>query len=63
MIMNAFISENDKKIFEEELGPRLPQRIFDAHVHIFDMSCYPKGKTFGPKDYRTWLNGEISQAT
>ena len=44
-----FLTENDRRIYEEELAPRLPQRIFDAHVHVFDHDSFPEGYQFPPK--------------
>jgi uncharacterized protein len=57
----------DRQIFERELREFLPARIFDAHVHFFDKSCFVAGTsfpanhpyhkvggTFGPSDYLAW---------
>ena len=36
------MSENDCRIYREELAPVLPKKIFDAHVHIFRKEYFPE---------------------
>ena len=43
------LNERDRRIYREELAPRLPARIFDAHVHVFDRDFFPPGFTFPPR--------------
>ena len=57
-----FTNENDKQIYREELAPRLPKRIFDAHVHIWDWSSYPPGTTFPERSYKNYTGGTFSLA-
>jgi predicted TIM-barrel fold metal-dependent hydrolase len=39
----------DLVLYEEELRDFLPERIFDAHVHLFDATCLVKGAAFKPR--------------
>lgn len=39
----------DLRLYEQELKGFLPERIFDAHVHLFDASCLKPGATFPPR--------------
>ena len=41
--------ETDRQVYEQELKDFLPEKIFDAHVHLFDESCIPQGYEFPPK--------------
>ena len=65
--MTVDFTEADRQIYERELKGFLPERIFDAHVHLFDRTClhsdvrfpakhcYQKvGGVFSLKDYLTW---------
>jgi predicted TIM-barrel fold metal-dependent hydrolase len=65
--MNDDLQEMDRQIHERELRGFLPSKIFDAHVHFFDASCFVPGTSFpakhpyskvdaafGPFDYLTW---------
>lgn len=42
------ITDNDQKIWTEELRPALPNQIFDAHIHLVKSSSFPPGFSFGP---------------
>lgn len=48
--MTVACTESDRAVYEEELKPFLPRRIFDAHVHLFDRSCLFPGAEFPPKN-------------
>ncbi len=37
--MNVDYNKNDKEIYEKEFRNWLPEKIFDAHIHLFDESC------------------------
>jgi hypothetical protein len=39
----------DDQVWQEELNPFLPLRIFDAHVHLFASGCLQPGSRFPPK--------------
>ena len=43
------VTKLDRKVFAEELQPELPKRLFDAHVHAFDKTCFPEGFSLGEK--------------
>ena len=42
--------QSDQAVYETELKDFLPEKIFDAHVHLFDGSCLPQGYEFPQKD-------------
>ena len=41
--------ETDRIIYREELGPRLPKRILDVHVHAWDKDAFPADFQFPEK--------------
>ena len=43
------LNENDLKIYREELTPRLPGKILDAHVHAWDKDAFPEDFHFAPR--------------
>ena len=43
-------SDADRQVYARELEPFLPKKIFDAHVHLFDQSCFAPGHMFPPKN-------------
>ena len=43
------LTDRDRLLYEEELRPWLPPRIFDAHVHAFPREVFPASYEFGPK--------------
>ena len=55
-----FTNENDRQIYREELAPRLPKRIFDAHVHIWDWNTLPPGTTFPERSYKNYTGGTFT---
>ena len=56
MLMN----DNDRRIYEEELAPRLPGRIFDAHVHIWSAADFPPDFRFPEKSCCRRFGGEFT---
>ncbi len=40
------LTQSDQVVYREELAPKLPCRIFDAHVHVFDHDSLPVGFAF-----------------
>ena len=53
------MSENDCRIYREELAPVLPKKIFDAHVHIFRKEYFPENFTFPEKYVYNKFGGEF----
>ena len=53
------MSENDCRIYREELAPKLPPRIFDAHVHIMRKEYFPEGFTFPERNTFNKFGGEF----
>jgi hypothetical protein len=47
--MGVDFKNTDRQIYEQELEDFLPDKIFDAHVHLFDESCVPEGYEFPTK--------------
>jgi predicted TIM-barrel fold metal-dependent hydrolase len=47
--MDNDFKEMNTKIYKEELAEFLPEKIFDAHIHIFDDSCIKPGHQFPPQ--------------
>lgn len=60
MEIHKMMTETDKKVYEEELRPRLPKRIFDVHVHVFDKSAFPEGFEFPEKNCYNKFSGSFS---
>lgn len=56
----SFLTTNDADIYREELNPRLPRRIFDAHVHIFERNAFPADFAFPPKNCYQRFGGAFS---
>ncbi|MBT3193466.1 MAG: amidohydrolase family protein [Verrucomicrobia bacterium] len=65
--MSYELKARDEAVYENELRGFLPSKLFDAHVHFFDPSCFVPGTsfpathpyskvdcTFGPSDYLEW---------
>ena len=52
------VSDMDRKVFAEELAPRLPKKLFDAHVHVFNKDCFPEGFSLGEKSCYQKFGGE-----
>ncbi len=55
-----FSNDNDRRIYAEELAPRLPAKILDAHVHIWSLNDYPEGFTFKPKSCNNRFGGNFT---
>ena len=36
-------NEHDQVIWDEELSDFVPDRVFDAHIHLFNSAHYPPG--------------------
>lgn len=53
-------TEKDRKIFEQELRDFLPDRIFDAHAHLFDAACFRPGTTLPPKSPYRKFGGRLT---
>lgn len=46
---NVILTERDRELYEHMLKDWLPDRILDAHVHVFDRNCFPADYEFPPK--------------
>ena len=53
------MNERDRIIYREELAPRLPAKIFDAHVHTFSKDFFPEGFEFPPRTCYNKFGGEF----
>ncbi len=54
------VNDNDRKIYAEELAPRLPAKILDAHVHIWSKTDFPADFQFKPGDCCGRFGGEFT---
>ena len=54
------LTDTDRKVYETELRDRLPDRIFDAHVHLLEKKDFPAGFQFKPKAVFGYFQGEFS---
>ena len=52
--------KSDMAVYETELKDFLPEKIFDAHVHLFDESCLPQGYEFPEKDCCRKFGGQFT---
>ena len=43
------LTDRDTRLYEQELRPWLPQRVLDAHVHLFPREAFPADYAFAPK--------------
>ncbi len=59
-IMKIDYTDADKEIYESELRGFLPEKILDAHVHIFDQSCKVPGTEFSPNNVYQKFGGVFS---
>ena len=55
-------NEMDKKIYQEEFANVLPDKIFDAHVHIFEKAEFPENFEFPEQSCYKRFGGEFSLA-
>ena len=44
------LTPRDRDVYESELRDWLPERIFDAHVHVFPRDSFPADHAFAPKN-------------
>ncbi len=57
------VTDHDRKVFQEELKPFLPKRIFDAHVHIVDRRTFLPDHVSEPKSCYNKFGGEHTLET
>lgn len=58
--MNIDYTDADKQIYENELRGFLPEKILDAHIHIFDESCKVPGTKFSSQNVYQKFGGIFS---
>lgn len=56
------LTEMDRRVYAEELKDRLPDRLFDAHLHLWERRDFPETMTFEPKNYINHFDGHFSLA-
>ena len=54
------MNERDHRIYQEELAPRLPAKIFDSHVHAFNKDFFPADFKFAELSCYNKFNGEYT---
>lgn len=55
-----YLTKEDKIIYQEEFADKLPAKIFDAHVHIWDKSSFPENFSFPELSWAKAFNEEFS---
>ena len=55
-----YTNEGDRIIYREELAPRLPKRIFDTHVHIWDKDSFPPDMVNPERCYKDYTGGTFT---
>ena len=56
------LTDMDRRVYAEELKDRLPDRIFDAHIHLWERSDFPEIWPLEPKNYINYFDGHFSLA-
>jgi len=46
---NVTLTDRDRRLYEEEFGGWVPDKILDAHVHVFPRTSFPADYEFEPK--------------
>ena len=54
------LTESDRQIYRQELAGRLPEKIFDAHVHIWGKNSFPADFKFAPRACTNRFGGEFT---
>ena len=55
--MNSIANDIDRTIFQEEFQGRLPSKLFDIHVHLWDETAFPTGFRFPEKHWANRFGG------
>lgn len=58
--MSIVLNEMDAKIYREELAPKLPERILDAHAHVWSKTSFPAGFEFPKRDCYHRFGGDFT---
>ena len=58
--MSTTAPEIDRQVYDEELREFLPERVFDAHVHLLDRSCLMPGYEFPPRNCFSKFGGAFT---
>ncbi|MFA6817145.1 MAG: amidohydrolase family protein [Lentisphaeria bacterium] len=56
MDIKTFFNDRDQQVYESELKDWLPEKIFDAHVHLFEKSIFGKDHQFSEKCWHKKFN-------
>ncbi len=56
------LTEADRRIYRQELAERLPEKIFDAHVHVWGKNSFPADFQFAPRACANRFGGEFPLA-
>ena len=59
-MMNIDYTDADRRVYERELRGFLPEKIMDAHIHIFDQSCLNEGAEFSAQNVFQKFGGVFS---
>ncbi len=58
--MSIDYTDADRRVYERELRGFLPEKIMDAHIHIFDQSCLNEGAKFSAQNVFHKFGGVFS---
>jgi len=58
--MTIILNDMDARIYREELAPRLPRRILDAHAHVWSKDSFPVGFEFPDRDCYKRFGGDFT---
>ncbi|MDD3155137.1 MAG: amidohydrolase family protein [Victivallaceae bacterium] len=52
---SSLLTEMDRKVYREELQERLPEKIFDCHVHLWARDAFPADSKRDASDYMNYF--------
>ncbi|MFA6928993.1 MAG: amidohydrolase family protein [Lentisphaeria bacterium] len=55
----TILSEADRSIYQQEFAARLPAKLFDAHVHIWEKNAFPPDFQFATRAVGNRFGGEF----
>ncbi len=56
------LTEADQRIYQQEFAARLPKKLFDAHVHVWQKNGFPADFQFAPRACANRFGGEFPLA-
>jgi predicted TIM-barrel fold metal-dependent hydrolase len=56
--ISVSLTARDRALFGRLVAAGLPERIFDAHVHVFERACFPPGFGWPPRECYNRFGGQ-----